>query len=369
MRTKYHIGFLVIALVLVQGCVEKFEPPVTIANKNFLVVDGSIINGADSTIIKLSRTRNLGNGVSSLPELNAQLYLEKDGIVHYSFLDLGGGKYFSPIQFMDNNSKYHLRIVTSGGQQYLSDEIIVKESPPIDSINFAVGSNDVSFLVNTHDPQKNTRYYKWEYEETWEYHSKFESNLEFINGALVARAPGNEIYKCYSSAKSSEILLGSSNNLAEDIIFQYPLFAIPKSIKVSVRYSLLLKQYALTREAFAYWQNIKKTTEQLGSIFDAQPSQFRGNIHSLSDSTEPVLGFVSAASIQEKRIFVTSTEVEPWYFAGKQCELKVLGPGFPGNAGLLPVSGLGFPPVFSWAEIDCVDCRTGGGTLVKPVFW
>jgi hypothetical protein len=109
-----------------------------------------------------------------------------------------------------------------------------------------------------------------------------------------------------------------------------------------------VKQYALNQEAFAYWQNIKKTTEQLGSIFDAQPSQFKGNIHSLTDSTEPVMGYVSASSIETKRIFVTSEDVKPWYYTGRQCELKVLAaPAFPGNIGMLPVGVAGFPPVFS----------------------
>ena len=371
MRQKNYIGFFVIVIVLAQGCVEKFEPPVTLANKNFLVVDGSIKNGADSTIIKLSRTVNLGNSVSSIPEMNAHLFIEKDGAINYTLYDLGGGRYGYPGLQLDMNDKYRLRIALAGGMQYLSDEITVSEAPSIDSITFSVKSNGVTFSVNTHDPQNNTRYYKWEFDETWEYHSKYESNIEFINGAIVARAPGNEIFVCYSTNKSTEILLGSSTSLAEDIIHEQPLLTIPAyDKKISVRYSLLVKQYALTQDAFAYWQNIKKTTEQLGSIFDAQPSQFKGNIHSVSDPTEPVMGYISASSIKEKRIFVTSEDVKPTYYTGRQCELKVLAaPAFVGNVGMLPVGVTGFPPAYTWAEMYCVDCRLEGGTTIKPSFW
>lgn len=370
---EYYTGFFVIATVLAQGCVEKYEPPATIANKNFLVVDGYIKSGTDSTIITLSRTSNLGNSIPFIPELNGHLFIEKDGAVQYSFQDLGGGRYFSQVQFPDNKSKYRLRIVTSGGKQYLSDEISVAKTPPIDSVSFTVNPGGVIFSVNTHDPQNNTRYYKWEYVETWEFHSKYESNLEFINGVVVPRAPGNEIFVCYTSDKSSEILLGSSTNLSDDIIYQQPLLTVPpNSSQVSVRYSLLVRQYALTRDAFTYWQNIKKTTEQLGSIFDAQPSQFMGNIHSVSDSTEPVLGFISASSVQEKRIFVTADDVKPWYYEGRPCELKNLGQSYAGTDGLIPVNLTGFYPLsyqVYWAEADCVDCRRGGGTTVKPSFW
>ena len=46
--------------------------------------------------------------------------------------------------------------------------------------------------------------------------------------------------------------------------------------------------YALTRDQFNYWANLKKTTEYLGTIFDAQPSQLNNNIHCLSNPSEPV---------------------------------------------------------------------------------
>ena len=82
------------------------------------------------------------------------------------------------------------------------------------------------------------------------------------------------------------------------------------------------------------------------------------------------MGYVSASSIETKRIFVTSEDVKPWYYTGRQCELKVLAaPAFPGNIGMLPVGVAGFPPVFSWAEVNCVDCRLDGGTTTKPSFW
>jgi len=359
----------------VQGCVEKFEPPVTTANQNYLVVDGFINNGNDSTIITLSRTRNVGDTVSAIPELNAQLFVVKNGSILYSLQEQGGGRYESPGQFLDANSKYRLKIVTAQGKEYLSDEMSVKETPPIDSIAYVSNSGGVTFYVNTHDPKNNSRYYQWEYEETWEYRSTYESNLEYVNGIVVTRPPERAIYTCYKDTKSTSIFLGSSANLAEDIIYQNPLLTVPRnSSQITVRYSLLVKQFVLSQEAFNYWQNIKKTTEQLGSIFDAQPSQFKGNIHSSSDAGEPVLGYMSINSKQEKRIFVTPEDVKPWVFTGPQCELSVLSRDtwnfYATNFGYIPVSISGPPPgVISWAEVICVDCRIRSGTTVKPVFW
>jgi hypothetical protein len=81
MSLEYYTGFFVIATVLAQGCVEKYEPPVTIANKNFLVVDGYIKSGTDTTIITLSRTSKLGTSIPFIPELNRHIFIEKDGAV------------------------------------------------------------------------------------------------------------------------------------------------------------------------------------------------------------------------------------------------------------------------------------------------
>ena len=373
MKIKYLIYFIVITQLPGLGCVEKYDPPVTRADKNFLVVDGYINNGTDSTIIKLSRTRNLGDTVSAVPELNARLVVEKDGAFYFQLQELGGGRYAHPGQLLDNSSKYRVRITSAQGKEYLSDEVSVVQTPPIDSISLIPRADGVTFAVNTHDPKNNTRYYRWEYEETWEYLSNYFSGLEYINGSIGNRPPEREIHVCYRAQKSTLIFLGTSASLANDIIYQSPLLTVPRnSIRISVKYSLLVKQYALTREAFNYWQNLKKTTEQLGSIFDVQPSQIGGNIHCLSDTTEPVLGFISASSMQEKRIFVVPADVDPWKYPPDICEMRIIPPDsmhiYFVDRGWIPINIVGFGDLQASPGI-CADCRLKGGTTVKPDFW
>jgi hypothetical protein len=61
-----------------------------------------------------------------------------------------------------------------------------------------------------------------------------------------------------------------------------------------------LYQYAITEDAFKYYEDLKKNTEGLGSIFDPQPSLTTGNIRCLSNPAERVLGFVSASTVSAK---------------------------------------------------------------------
>jgi len=156
-----------------------------------------------------------------------------------------------------------------------------------------------------------------------------------------------------------------------------------------VRYSLLVKQYALTSEAYNYYTQLKQNTEQLGTIFDPQPSELTGNIHSLSDKNEPVIGYVTAGIVGEKRIFIDSSELPGWtaetpYGGCTLDSLKYhrLGPGTPGveyfDVHDLIYTGYRTPideilggyaaGGFMATTPACGDC-TLRGTNKQPKFW
>ena len=58
-------------LIIGNACRKPYSPPITTANVNYLVVEGVINSGADSTIIKLSRTTPLSNGNKIVIETGA----------------------------------------------------------------------------------------------------------------------------------------------------------------------------------------------------------------------------------------------------------------------------------------------------------
>ncbi len=356
------------------GCKEVYIPPVIASNNNFLVVDGFINYGQDSTIIRLSRSRSLIDTVRAIPELNAQVTVEGQGSEIYPLNEVGNGEYGIDQLNLNINQLYRIRITTNTGEQYLSDFVPIKPTPPIDSINWIRQDDGVHIFVNTHDPTNNTKYYWWEYTETWEYHSEYESYFQYINKQIVLRDPNKHVVVCWSTQKGTNILVASSANLSQDLIYESPMLVIPQaSDKISVEYSISVKQFALTKEAFEYWQNLKKSTEQVGGLFDAQPSQITGNIHSVTNPNEPVLGYISASSAESKRIFITNREVLPW-FRFTTCVLKSVPSDssdfYFGGEGYIPINILPQPTPGYWGALgDCADCALRGGTLVKPSFW
>jgi hypothetical protein len=165
------------------------------------------------------------------------------------------------------------------------------------------------------------------------------------------------------------------------------------SIKIAWEYSILVRQYALTGPAYDFWQNLKINTENLGSIFDALPSQLPGNIHSVSNPAEPVMGYISVGSVATKRIFIKNSQLPAWTIPPLfSCPVKSFSysvPEFIGdplvnevdyNFGYnvdgyytwIPIQGTGHPggpPTgFTASTPQCTEC-TFVGTNVEPAFW
>jgi hypothetical protein len=224
--------------------------------------------------------------------------------------------------------------------------------------------------VNTHDATNNTRFYRWKFEETWEYRTAFYSALEAITNEtgereLISRR--QDISLCWRTLKSANILLGSTIKLSQDIIKDLPLTTVPVSTnKLYFKYSILIKQYGLTQDAFEYWTSLAKTTEGTGSLFDPLPSQITGNIKNTKDAQELVFGYFSASVEQQKRIFLT-----PGLGSYPGCiapDTLPIADALETRALLLNTVGIRFDSVLVTSDF-CADCRVQGGVTTKPSFW
>ncbi|RYD85103.1 MAG: DUF4249 family protein, partial [Sphingobacteriales bacterium] len=127
---------------------------------------------------------------------------------------------------------------------------------------------------------------------------------------VVPRGRDGLVYYCFANDTSSAILLGTTTKLSDDVVSQIPITHVfDSSEKISVRYSINLRQYALSKESYEFWDNLKKNTEQLGSVFDALPSQLPSNIHCVTDPNEPVIGYVDVSTVSVLRKFIDESEL------------------------------------------------------------
>ena len=386
MRIRHHIiqhCVAILSLAAACGCKDPYISPYKSPVTGYLVVEG-YISGNSISQFMLSRTISLP-GDSTLPtEDGATVLIQGSDNSSYPLTGTGNGVYTTGDTLnLNAQLQYRLSIKTSGGAQYLSDFVPFRPTPPIDSINWVENSdNSIHIYANTHDPANNTRYYQWNFDQTYEYHSAEQSDdywdKDTTPPAIVSRSPAQQVYRCWQSGVSTNILIANSSKLASDVIYRQPLKYIPPSdVQTSVLYSILVRQYALTADGYNFLSLMQQNTESLGSIFDAQPSQLTGNIHSVTNPAEQVIGWVSAGTVQSQRIFIARYQIFSTYFASCPMPDTV----FVGASQYQTNYGDGiFTPMYFGTtrsglkgevsnNTGCLVCTTAGGVNIAPPFW
>lgn len=377
---KVNIFGLLFLSVMAVTCRDKFEPDLVSTTKSYLVVEGVLNAGSGSTYIQLSRSTTLDSRAQIVPEPNAAVTVEgRDNSVRPLSWN-GNGLYVSAGLNLTINSDYRLRIKTTDGREYLSAYVTARTTPPIDSIGFHTNEKGMQIYVNTHDPANKTWYYRYEYDETWEINSYYYSHYIYIKATNTVRerVPGEEVFQCWKYGRSTGIVIASSAKLQSDVIHEAPVAFIDRNAeRLSVRYSILLRQYALDKDGYHFYEQMKKNTESMGTVFDPQPSQVWGNISCVSDPTELVIGYITACTVEEKRKFIVSSEVPDWRYY-QDCptvniknhpdSIKEFGYGqyLPYTALLSPAGDITY---YGSSSTICVDCTERGGSLMKPSYW
>jgi hypothetical protein len=391
MKKIYYMTYATAVIMTTQACKKPYLPAVVAVSSNYLVVEGVINTGSDSTSIRLSRTIPLSSLAQVKPELGASVIIITEGGSNYPLTEKGKGYYTAPGLNINSAAKYGLKITTADGKVYQSDMVQAKNSPPIDSVYYRIASDGLKIYADTHDPSHNSTYYRWDYQETYEFHSAFYSYLYLQQvpvDTVLTRTTDNQIYSCWKSDTSTSILLNSTAKLAKDVISNNQLtFVSSTSEKIGVRYSILVRQYALTVDAFSYYQQLEKNTEQLGSIFDAQPSELPGNIHCITTPSEAVIGYITAGAPAQSRIFIDVRNLPAWLPVTpyKGCTIDTAlfkqpqGNTFVNAVQQLIYSGIQMPiyayqlpasPVLGYVAStpQCVDCTLRGSNK-QPSFW
>ncbi len=377
------------------ACKETYVSPYNSPNLGYLVVEGVINSGPGNTTIKLSRTSMLTDGTYVI-ETRANVTVMDQNNRAYPLSEDVTGQYTANGLNLDPGLTYRLRI-DADGKEYLSDYVAVNDNPPIDTISWNYASDGLHIAANSHDLQNKAKYFQWDYVATWEIHSAYIPAIKYSpNDPYFVTyfdpfkwwLNDSSKYKCWQSDTSQQFILGSTIKYSVDTLSN-PLTVIePGSVKLSVLYSINVRQYTYSKEGYEFLQKMKRNSEQLGSVFDAQPSDVKGNIHCVSKPDEMVIGYVSSCPIQEKRTYISNTDIPGWnYVSGCSLLVQNNDPAFIRandydadgvTPHILPVYFItrnpSFPPpngvifTFTAADIGCVDC-SHKGTSTKPAFW
>lgn len=369
-------------ILIFVSCRDEYRPEIITSPHAYLVVEGVMNVGNRSTTIRLSRTFMLDDSARLKFETGADVKVEsRQGLTEILTMR-EPGVYVSENLHLQMDQEYRLHIRTENGDEFESDYVKPQRAGAIDSIGWKLAGPGLIVYVNSNNTTDASRYYMWEYGETFEIASYYFASLiydESIFSVRWRRLPQEQVYQCWKTDSSKQIWLGSTAKLSGNTLFEAPVAVFTRGDeKLTVRYSMLLRQYGLTEKAYEYLSLMKKNTEDIGTIFDPQPSDIRGNIRCINRPLEPVIGFAMASTVEERRKFISQREIGSWiypqYCPPDTVELEDVVLLFH-DGGLMP-----YNEVYDEADPTilkgylssypvCVDCRSRKGSLQRPSFW
>ncbi|MEJ1240704.1 DUF4249 domain-containing protein [Chryseolinea sp. T2] len=369
-------------LAILASCLDPYIPPIKPGDVNILVIDGSLDATDGTASVVLSRAVTLDQP-DEFPSVRGAFVAIEDGNGNtYPLVEGDSGTYKIAAVPIDDKAHYRLHVITSARDEYYSEFVDPLPTPEIDSITYIVDESKLTVRVNTHDDSNQAKYFRWTFDETWNYHAGLLSQYIVIGkGQLRFRTPDEMIYYCWNTKPSYDIVATSTTRLSKSVVSQFPVqYITAGSLKLQMRYSILLKQRTISEDEYEYLEQLRKTTESIGGLFDPQPTAVTGNINRVMPASPVALGYFSVGRTTSKRFYINASDLPKVYreiypplgcippdtvcgMAGNGCAMTI--------ADLRPGDILGTAAVKGYVltSTRCADCRVEGGVTTKPDFW
>ena len=129
---------------------------------------------------------------------------------------------------------------------------------------------------------------------------------------IVNRDPNREERTCYATDNSIRIILTKTSGAGEDRVTDFDVRFLNKdNFIISHRYSILVKQYVLSQQAYTFYEKLQDFSGSESLFSQSQPGFINGNIFVDDDSDERVVGIFEVSSISEKRAFFNYADLFP----------------------------------------------------------
>ncbi|MBL4642347.1 MAG: DUF4249 domain-containing protein [Flavobacteriaceae bacterium] len=389
-------------LLLFNNCVEEIEFNDSSFDK-LLVVQAALTDEYKIHEVKLSRISTLNAAeVVDTHEENAIVSIIEDSQITYNFQEKAHGVYESISPFKAVFGKqYSLQIKTPDGEIY---ESTLEEIQGINNIDEVYAEPDTDFYgvegltisVKSTSCDKNAKYYKYTYTETYKiiapYYSKFALRvLSDVFPWKVEKYYQNEDREvCYNTINSKKIIQTETSSLSENKVILPVRFIKKNDTIIAHRYSIEVKQHVQSYEAYTYFKTLSKLSHTENVFSQTQQGFLQGNVMPTVNQKNKVVGFFEVNSTSKKRLFFNHTDLFPDHYINTRTSCEVFAPplfqthptGFYTDfsplvnaikAGYLYTEDNGapsdnLPGPFQITTKKCGDCRVDG-SIVKPNFW
>lgn len=407
MKKTNYIILIILSCCL--GCVEEFpidtQLQTEIDIENILIIEATITNELINQEVILSRGSNFANDSIVIYEQNATVSVVDDLGATFSFNSTSDNLYLSVEPFAAQNGRsYKLFITTSDGEEYESESVVSAGVSSIDNIyaERIISDNEVegmAIFVDSSNPEGDFNNYRYTYEETYQIIApnwtsrEFEvirEEIEFTidedtgefleilypDVRLVPRDQEEQV--CFNTVFSNEIILSEGLLLNSSRTDRNQVRFINRNNPIlSHRYSILVKQFLQSPNAANFYNTLFQFSQNENLFSEIQPGLIEGNIKSISNSNNLVIGYFEVASVTERRLFFDYAdffpdEALPPYFDDLNCERLFAPPlGNPLRDGPFSMDECGVPrPLIDYINAEEIEfaLSSGQGLCEGPYF-
>ncbi len=297
MLKKFFIIIIPLVLLLAT-CVKPYYPDIDKYDK-IVVIDGLLADDGTPPVVILSYSYKTDKHFSD-PISDASVYITSSDGSRYDLAETVDGKYtYTQDMFQVKVGMSFQLVVEHDGNVFSSTLETVMPVAPVTTLSMAPidnsESNSISILLSSVGTDEQSKYYSWQCEETWKF------RVPLISPKLINK----EV--CYAKQQTKGIIIGSTESFSNNSFDLFHVLSVPfDSPKLSIRYSVLAKQYSITRECYLYLQHIQKINESNGSLFDPVPASMNGNVAS---ENSPVIGNFQVSSVSQYRLFIDRSDL------------------------------------------------------------
>lgn len=317
---------LLFIVLVVSSCIDPYNVEVP-EGERMLSVEGHITNGPGPHTVKLTRTATYGSIFVDFnrPVTHASVGIRENetGIVNL-LTETEQGIYHTSTDFIPiAGNSYSLLITTSEGSEYISFPSKLIEAPKLDSLSFTT----ISFPTNNRlvsrsglqltaffkDPSDQQNFYFWNMKNPI---STVKTYPEFYKPPFSLPTDPFQPKDCCKYCDIPGFPVSRGLYLTDDSNFnglatnQIAGYIEDDGLRLSFEYRFEFEQMAISEETFRFLTLVNQQMTLTGSVFDPPPANIRGNLVSLSDPEETVLGHFFAAGVSSRKVTLLGSELE-----------------------------------------------------------
>jgi hypothetical protein len=302
----------VIIVITISSCRVPYDPDIE-GDQEILVVDAFLTNHTGASYVKLSTAIPYDSAKYCPRVQNATVSLIDENHNSIPFSETSAGYYEPGATFAGQiNLAYKLNVIMPNGDIYVSQmETIPEEMEPVsvyggyDQVEYlsedAYGktvkiTEDVSVLYFDYIGETAAPHFRYNSTQLIEYGIPTERGSYYCWRTVTDNSLRftNEKYTSSSvNVYKQEVSLSpASGRMLVDAIYADSMIVVNEHKRI-----VIVNQYRLNDDSYAYYKKIKAQSDAEGKLFDPVISQISGNI-SCVNASKPVVGFFEASNLK-----------------------------------------------------------------------